>query len=439
MKDLPRDKPISFSLFGEPLAVFVDANGKPAALQDRCPHRLVPLSQGRVVKGNLECQYHGWTFDGTGACVKVPQLPEDVPIGRRACAMALPCIERQGLVWVWGDPESAPDESLLPLSPAYDRPGSSSFDMSRDLPLDYAIVLENLLDPSHVPFAHHNAQGRRSGAAPVEMEVLERGPRGFRARFRVLRAGGAVVPPMDVEFLAPGKVELEVAGGKGSLLFYVTPRGRDASRLHARFVGLVPPLLARLLPDFIAHVGNNLVLDQDMALLFEQQRRLRAAGHDWRRAYHTPASSDRLVSEVRRWFDEAARTLPNRHALLDPAPGELDAPLPPESVLLDRYEQHVKHCASCRRALHALRAARRIASLAATGGTAATLLALAGRAAGRRAGAAAAAGALGLAAPSGLALGLGIGAAALGLAAEAGLRELEKQFTYYENDLNKRD
>ena len=58
-----------------PLVVFRGRAGAPAALVDRCPHRNVPLSEGRVTaEGTLECRYHGWQFDQHGACVDVPGL-----------------------------------------------------------------------------------------------------------------------------------------------------------------------------------------------------------------------------------------------------------------------------------------------------------------------------------------------------------------------------
>src|SRR5262245_31784146 len=66
--------PISRSILGVPLVLFREQGGRAAALLDRCPHRNVPLSLGRVAEGQLECAYHGWRFDGTGACRAIPGL-----------------------------------------------------------------------------------------------------------------------------------------------------------------------------------------------------------------------------------------------------------------------------------------------------------------------------------------------------------------------------
>ena len=70
-----QDKPVKLTLQGVPLVLFRGAGGVPAALLDRCPHRNVPLSGDKVQgDGTLECPYHGWRFDGSGACRAVPGL-----------------------------------------------------------------------------------------------------------------------------------------------------------------------------------------------------------------------------------------------------------------------------------------------------------------------------------------------------------------------------
>ncbi|MFX7739618.1 Rieske 2Fe-2S domain-containing protein, partial [Acinetobacter baumannii] len=64
-----KDGPQPFTLLGEKLVVWLKEDGSPAALQDRCCHRTARLSKGFVENGNIVCGYHGWTFNGEGACV----------------------------------------------------------------------------------------------------------------------------------------------------------------------------------------------------------------------------------------------------------------------------------------------------------------------------------------------------------------------------------
>ena len=66
--------PRAFTLLGQPLVLWLSADGKPAALRDRCCHRSAQLSMGVVQNGCLRCPYHGWAYDRQGRCTLVPQL-----------------------------------------------------------------------------------------------------------------------------------------------------------------------------------------------------------------------------------------------------------------------------------------------------------------------------------------------------------------------------
>ena len=151
------------------------------AFLDQCPHRLAPLSEGRVDEktGHLMCSYHGWQFDEQGTCTQIPQAedPELVAKNRdRYCVTALPTQAVNGLLWVWPDPDSAhlASAQALPLSPYWN--AGSEFvwaSIVRDLEYDWQTLVENLADPSHVPFAHHGVQGRRERAQPTPIKIVE--------------------------------------------------------------------------------------------------------------------------------------------------------------------------------------------------------------------------------------------------------------------------
>ena len=67
-----KKKPIRVVLWDTPLVLFRDEKGIAHALLDRCPHRNVPLSKGKVSKDTIQCPYHGWEFDGQGTCTHIP-------------------------------------------------------------------------------------------------------------------------------------------------------------------------------------------------------------------------------------------------------------------------------------------------------------------------------------------------------------------------------
>ena len=128
-----------------------------AAALDVCPHRLVPLSEGRVCpkSGGIECPYHGWTFHGSdGTCTRIPQLEPGRKINqRRARATALPVRVRAGILWCWAaklvSSDAPPDEGKLDRLQVdcIGKPGVLNLDYFRDLPMDATILTENVLDP----------------------------------------------------------------------------------------------------------------------------------------------------------------------------------------------------------------------------------------------------------------------------------------------------
>ncbi|NER00361.1 MAG: Rieske 2Fe-2S domain-containing protein, partial [Cyanothece sp. SIO2G6] len=109
--DLDKATPTRFTLLGQDLVIWWEPQAETwRVFEDRCPHRLVPLSEGRINEsGQLECPYHGWSFSGTGRCESIPQQPEGVQanVSSRACVKSLPTTVCQDLLFVYpGKPEN---------------------------------------------------------------------------------------------------------------------------------------------------------------------------------------------------------------------------------------------------------------------------------------------------------------------------------------------
>ncbi len=93
------------TLLGEPVVLFRKTDGELVALEDACPHRKLPLSLGRLDGNQIECGYHGLTFDGQGTCTRAPTSGR---IPSRARVHSYPVHVRYGLVWLWmGEPSLA--------------------------------------------------------------------------------------------------------------------------------------------------------------------------------------------------------------------------------------------------------------------------------------------------------------------------------------------
>ncbi|CAN5462739.1 aromatic ring-hydroxylating dioxygenase subunit alpha [soil metagenome] len=155
-----------------PLVSFRSQDGRVVALEDRCPHRMAPLSRGLVRDDTIACAYHGLRFNGAGQCVGAPGYG-DIPASFRVPAFATR--ELDGLVWIWmGDPADADD--AIPTVAEADRPG---WTQARGGALAYGChylsLIENLCDPSHVSYLHPTTLGDEHGqGAPVHVEASER-------------------------------------------------------------------------------------------------------------------------------------------------------------------------------------------------------------------------------------------------------------------------
>ena len=147
--ELHEQQPLATRIFGRPLVLFRTQQRHVVALDDRCPHRSVPLSLGRIVQGELECAYHGWRFGASGECMAIPGLCDGSPLRSRN-ANPYPTHEAQGLVWVWASTEHAPDRAPFAF-PTFD---ASYHTVDIDVEAEGSLqqTIENALDVPHTAF-----------------------------------------------------------------------------------------------------------------------------------------------------------------------------------------------------------------------------------------------------------------------------------------------
>lgn len=210
-------KPLRVMWEGEPLVLFRSNEGV-AALTDRCPHRFVELSKGKVVGGEIECPYHGWRFGGDGACTAIPGLCEALPPLR---VRRFRAVEHEGAIFVAsGTPEGQPYTHCMAGQKIVTRVVRSS---TRSTLIDAA---ENILDATHTHFTH---KGVLRGLSPkryrVKVEVTG-GPGRVEASYEGEETQHGLVSKLLEgtrmktvgRFLAPGIAELEYWGPKGMVL-----------------------------------------------------------------------------------------------------------------------------------------------------------------------------------------------------------------------------
>lgn len=147
-------KPFGISIIDEPIVIYRRGDGTFAALEDRCVHRLAPLSLGRCEGDNLRCMYHGMLFNPAGQAIQIPG--QDV-IPPQAKVRAYPVVVRHSWVWVWmGDPAAA-DEALIPPAVGFDNPDWILGHGYLDYESEARLISDNLTDFSHLTYVHANS------------------------------------------------------------------------------------------------------------------------------------------------------------------------------------------------------------------------------------------------------------------------------------------
>lgn len=382
-KDVPADAPLGLTVFDRQLVLYRDGSGELRCHEDRCPHRLAKLSEGQLIDGRLECLYHGWQFEGDGKCVKIPQLPGDAKIPKSACLKSYEIRDSQGVIWVWMSPETPPEESKLPWFETFARPGINDISTIHELPYDHSILLENLMDPAHVPISHDRTDwtAKREQAQPLKFKVAERSGRGF-AGWWGREADGE--PQNFLRFSAPCVLQnnREIADEKTgethyfSGLFLCRPSGQGKSMLIVRFGNTRRSPLIKLFPKWYFHQNACKVFEQDMGFLSSQNEVLMKEKVPTKELYLNLRSSDTWVAEYRKWMDKvghgmpyyfghATLSLPEKPAVVEHAPAGIPASVAASFPakggvgaagapnLVNRYFRHVVHCAGCREVVKA--------------------------------------------------------------------------------------
>jgi len=374
MCDLDPGAPHGKTVLGLSVVAWYDRGaGEWRVFDDACPHRLAPLSEGRIDdKGRLQCVYHGWCFDGAGACKFIPQAPAlgpPVHKNSKACVASYPCVVQNNILWFY--PRAEPEHKDVlqrkppPLVPEIDDPEFVTVYGTRDLPYGYDVLVENLFDPAHVPYAHKGIMrgirkkedpGRvdydKEGGGPIKMKISEANIQGFvspqeRGYFQFIAPATLVGSPFPQE--AKGKKKAP----RILLVFFCVPVTPGRSRVIWAFPRNVGVWLHNFTPRWLYHVGQNLILDSDIFLLHVEECKFAAVGLDnWQKACYVPTSSDNMVIAFRNWFRKFCK---NQVGWATPQVDQLP-PTPTKDQLMERYWSHVAQCTSCSAALKAMKA-----------------------------------------------------------------------------------
>ncbi|KAF7099726.1 hypothetical protein CFC21_101326 [Triticum aestivum] len=386
VEDLDLGAPHGKMVLGIRVVAWYDRGaGEWLVFDDACPHRLAPLSEGRIDdKGRLQCVYHGWCFDGRGACKFIPQAPAlgpPVHNNSKACVASYPCVVQNKILWFYPRAEPEHRDVLQRKRPPFikeiDDPSFVTSFLVRDMPYGYDVLAENLMDPSHVPYAHKGLlrglprlvdPGReeydKEGGVPMAVKVEDSSVNGFASS----------QGPGYSKFVAPCTYYGSPASKKSEknkphimLVFIIVPVAPGRSRVMWAFPRNFGLWLHKITPRWFDHIGVNAILDSDMYLLHIEERNFAKAGiENWQKSVYVPTSSDGTVVAFRNWFRKYCRFQVGWAA---PTVDQLPA-TPTKDKLMDRYWSHVAQCTSCSAALKAMKAlevALQVASIAVVG------------------------------------------------------------------------
>jgi phenylpropionate dioxygenase-like ring-hydroxylating dioxygenase large terminal subunit len=301
-----RTGPLATRVLGHPLVLFRDRDGRASALEDRCPHKNAELSLGRVQGGLLRCPYHGWSFDGTGACVVVPSAGAGEALPSRG-ARRFATHEADGSIWV----HLADGAGVA--APSWPAGQGASFQLATQVRAPLVRVLENFVDCSHTGFVH--AGLFRGEPHRVVRAEVEETPSGVRIQTfgesdpgsllsRLLVPGGQAIEHVDL-FLAPHTVQVVYRFGAREIVTVsvCTPQEAAATRIFTRVWVHTPPLSAAMALPLKALTWR--ILRQDKRVLESQARVLERFGGARFQSVTSDRPTDWVARSLARYQREA--------------------------------------------------------------------------------------------------------------------------------------
>ncbi|NIB43405.1 aromatic ring-hydroxylating dioxygenase subunit alpha [Pseudomaricurvus alkylphenolicus] len=321
--------PLARKILGDSVVIYRNLSGRPVALEDRCPHRHLPLSMGTVQGDEIRCGYHGMKFDASGECVEVPNQ-DNIP--NKACVRAYPVEERFGWIWIWTGDKDEADVSLIPDFSVMSRPDRKSVGKTNYVKANYQLVTDNLMDLSHVAFVHTTTIGNNEMGEKGSMRLTP-----TEAGVRVVRHINDVPPPPTylrtkqlpigknidrwnvIEFMAPCFIIIHVGGKvagcgaldgdyEGGLNMWVcnamTPETETST--HYFWASVREFALDSTEVDDLLFSNVSEAFEEDRVVLETQQRVIAECGDSWSSALKADAGClqarrvvDRLLREER--------------------------------------------------------------------------------------------------------------------------------------------
>jgi vanillate O-demethylase monooxygenase subunit len=300
---------VARTILNEPIVLFRDQLGKTAALEDRCCHRGAPLSLGWTSEHGITCGYHGLEFDSAGTCVQVPGSKGKIP--ERARVRSYPTSVKGDYVWIWMGDAGKADEALI-----VNYPNEAIREWPREydrlhIKASYLMVLENLMDLSHLAYLHKGSiGGAPDDSARASMDVKST-PTGVKflqlmrdaqvpKNYERYNYQGKIDRWLEFEFVAPSCI-LQYSGAVDAGTY---DRGKRTGGHNLRVLHAITPETETSCHYFFHTSNGNPVgkepnsksvteiFAEDAHMLEQQQQRL--DGHDLSKLVDIPSDIARV-------------------------------------------------------------------------------------------------------------------------------------------------
>ena len=320
-----------------------------------CIHRGAPLSEGYIDSStkNLRCSYHGWEFSPSGRIESIPQSYNSTFICQHLHKTYF-TYQSCNILWV------CLSDNVHPLTHHISQNHHLVCDdvFVIEIPYTMNILLENLFDPAHVPFAHHKLQSSRDLASSVNSSVLVANETTLQILFEDKTLPNNQYRNGTMPFHAPSHYVLNSIYPTSfiqKLHVYIVPifphktrifvQNQYSTELHNNTFEQFAVSVLNYLPRWFKHTITHTFFDSDTMLLYKQEKMLRQKNmlENCTSTYFTPTSSDSSIRSFHKW----KKQYPQNWSLSIHQQNSTFPELSRKEVY-DRFNDHTKHCTSCK-------------------------------------------------------------------------------------------
>ena len=142
-------------LLGEDLVLYRDRSGRFGLVAEACPHRRASLAYGIPTAEGIRCPYHGWEFNGAGACIDQPNEPAESTFKDKVTTAGYPVETLGGMIFAYLGPVPRP---LVPRLDGFVVDGAIRLVAKCVVNCNWLQIMENSMDPIHAEWLHGHLQ-----------------------------------------------------------------------------------------------------------------------------------------------------------------------------------------------------------------------------------------------------------------------------------------